>query len=159
MTTDEPPIMPTADEAAEGDRVAPPGLVTAAYWLWLAAGAIGLAGGLAVLLNQGPLADSYAKTQAVPRAEALEIVKGYTIWLIVGSAVFLVLYWLLAYQARNGVRKARTLLLVVGALSAFFQYGFGRVTIFGLVCAFLTVVGMAMLYFPPARRFYDQHGR
>ena len=151
--------MPTADEADGGERVAPPGLVTAAYWVWLVAGALGLAGGIAVMLNQEPLADTYARTQRVPINQALDVVKGYTVWLIVGSAVFLLLYWLLAYQARRAVRKARVLLLVVGALSAFFQYGFGRVTIFGLLCAMLTVIAMALLYLPPARRFYDEHGR
>jgi hypothetical protein len=149
--------MPTADEAAE--RVTPPVVVTVAYWLWLVAGAIGLAGGLTVLLNQQFLADSYAKTQSVPLTEALDIVKGYTVWLILGSAVFLLLYWLLAYQARNGVRKARMLLLVVGLLSAFFQYGFGRITIFGLICAMATIIALALLFMPGAKRFYDAHGR
>ncbi|MGW5055413.1 hypothetical protein [Actinokineospora sp. NPDC004072] len=158
MTTEEPPIMPTADEAA-GPRAQPPGLVRAAYWLWLVAGAIGLAGGLVVLANRAVLVEGYAKAQAVPPAQADEVVQGLTVWLIAGSVVFLALYWLLAYQARTGVRKARTLLLVVGLLSAFFQYGFGRVTIFGLVCALLTIVAMAVLYFPSSRRFYDAHGR
>ena len=149
--------MPTAAEAAE--RVTPPPVVTIAYWLWLVAGAIGLAGGLTVLLNQQFLASSYSETQSVPLAEAVDIVKGYTVWLVAGSAVFLVLYWLLAYQARNGVRKARTLLLVVGLLSAFFQYGFGRITIFGLICALATIFALALLFMPGARRFYDAHGR
>ncbi|WP_189209385.1 hypothetical protein [Actinokineospora fastidiosa] len=158
MTTEEPPIMPTADEAA-GDQVRPPGLVSATYWLWLVAGAIGLAGGLAVMLNQRTLVDGMAKAQSLPPEQAQEIVQGLTVWLVTGSAVFLILYWLLAYQARTGVRKARTLLLVVGVLSAFFQYGFGRVTIFGLVCALLTVLAMALMYFPASRRFYDTHGR
>ncbi|MFC5285940.1 hypothetical protein ACFPM7_02660 [Actinokineospora guangxiensis] len=157
MTTDEPPIMPTADEA--GERVRPPMVVTVAYWLWLVAGAIGLAGGLTVLLNQQFLADSYATTQSVPLTEAMDIVKGYTVWLILGSAVFLLLYWLLAYQARNGVRKARMLLIVVGLLSAFFQYGFGRITIFGLICAMATIIALALLFMPGAKRFYDAHGR
>lgn len=149
--------MPTADEA--GERVTPPVVVTVSYWLWLVAGAVGLAGGLTVLLNQQFLADSYAETQSVPAAEAMDIVKGYTVWLIAGSAVFLLLYWLLAYQARGGARKARTLLIVVGLLSAFFQYGFGRITIFGLICAMATIIALALLFMPGAKRFYDAHGR
>ncbi|MGX7824160.1 hypothetical protein ACTG9Q_03620 [Actinokineospora sp. 24-640] len=157
-TRDGPPVMPTADEAG-GDRVDPPLIIHVAYWLWLVAGAVGLAGAVALMLNQGAVAANWARSSGVELIEARDIVKGYTVWLSVGSVVFLLFYLLLAHQARNGVRKARTLLLVTGVIGALFQYGFGRITIFGLLSTLLTLAAIALLVFPAARRFYDAHGR
>ena len=71
----------------------------------------------------------------------------------------LVFFALLAYQARRGVRKARTLLLVVGLFAALFEYTVGRVTILGLVSALLIIVAAGFLYSPPARRFYLEADR
>lgn len=150
--------MPTAGEAS-GDRVVPPAIIRVDYWLWLVAGAVGLAGAVTLMLNQGTVAANWARSSGVELPEARDIVKGYTIWLTVGSVVFLLLYLLLAHQARDGVRKARTLLLVTGVIGALFQYGFGRITIFGLLSTLLILAAIALLFFPAARRFYDTHGR
>lgn len=156
--TSEPPIMPTADEADDGDRVAPPTMVTAAYWLWIVAGAIGLAGGVTAVQIQDTLVAGLVRLQGMPVPDAAEIVRGQTIFLISGSVVFLLLYWLLAHQARNGVRKARTLLVVVGVLGGLFQFLFA-IRLFGALAVFLAMVALVLLYLGPARRFYDAHGR
>ncbi|WP_156758032.1 hypothetical protein [Actinokineospora pegani] len=151
------PVMPTADEADEGARGDAPGAVRAAFWVWVVAGAVGLAGAIYFFVNR----ENWVRAQVRlnPDLLALDVqatATGLGAWLIAGAAMFLVFFVLLAYQARRGIRKARALLLVLGLFAALFEYTLGRVTIYGLLSALLIIIAAGMLYSPRARRFYRE---
>lgn len=155
----EPPVMPTADEAGP-DRVDAPGAVRASFWLWVLAGATGLLGAILLVVHRGTVVDVLAEANpALARGRVEETVKGLTVWLTAGSVMFLVFFVLLAHKVRGGIRKARTLLVVVGLFSALFQYAVGRLGLLGPVSALLTLLALAMLFMPSARRFFAESGR
>ncbi len=146
--------MPTAAEAGE-PAVEAPAVVRVAFWVWVAAGLLGVVG--AVLFFA--LRAEWAQGQVRNRPELAirdvdDLATGLSWWLVIGSTMFLGFFLLLAHQARRGVRKARTLLLVLGVFAALFEYSVGRVTIYGLLSALLVVVATGLLYAPAARRFF-----
>jgi hypothetical protein len=149
--------MPTADEAfaAGEDRSDAPPVVRAAFWVWIAAGAIAVAGAVLFFSLRDRLVEETLRQQ--PKLTKVDLdaaATGLAWWLLLGSVMFLGLIILLAYKARGGTRKARTLLVVVGAISALFQYTIGRVGLLGLVSALLTIVAAGMLFMPTARKFF-----
>ncbi|WP_424190092.1 hypothetical protein ACOBQX_14715 [Actinokineospora sp. G85] len=151
------PVMPTADEADADARGDAPGVVRAAFWVWVVAGAVGLGGAIFFFVQRAEWVRAQVRVNPELRVLDLEATAtGLGAWLIAGAAMFLVFFVLLAYQARRGVRKARTLLLVLGLFAALFEYTLGRVTIYGLVSALMIIVAVGMLYSPRARRFYRE---
>ncbi|CRK60196.1 hypothetical protein [Alloactinosynnema sp. L-07] len=161
MTSDEskpePPVMPTADEAtaAGENRVDAPGVVRAAFWVWVAAGVAGVIGSvLFFALRSRLIAETLKQRPELSQAELERTATGLSWWLLLGSIMFLGFFVLLAHKARGGTRKARTLLVTVGVFAAMFQYTIGRVGILGLVSALLIVVALGMLYMPKSRAFF-----
>lgn len=161
VTEDEPkreaPIMPTADEAylAGEDRTDAPGVVRAAFWVWVAAGVVGLFGALSFFFLRSKIVEETLRRQpGQNKAELERIATGLSWWLVLGSLMFLGFFVLLAYKARGGTRKARTLLVVVGVFAALFQYSVGRVGILGLFSTLLILVALGMMFMPAARKFF-----
>ncbi|GLZ38211.1 hypothetical protein Acsp05_18350 [Actinokineospora sp. NBRC 105648] len=149
--------MPTADEADA--RTDAPRVVRAAFWIWVLAGVLGVVG--AVLFFA--LREEWARRQVelYPQLRSVDVEQtatGLSWWLLVGSIMFFGFFLLLAHQARRGVRKARTLLLVLGVFATLFEYAAGRVTVYGLASALSTIVAVGMLYSGSARRFYRHDG-
>ncbi|WP_436492572.1 hypothetical protein [Actinokineospora sp. HUAS TT18] len=161
MTTDEPqhepPVMPTADEAvaAGEDRKDAPTVVRVAFWVWVAAGLAGVVGSVLFFALRSRLIDETLKQKPeLNRVQLEQTATGLSWWLLLGSIMFLGFFILLAYKARGGTRKARTLLVTVGVFAALFQYTIGRVGILGLLSALLIVVGLGLLYMPKSRAFF-----
>jgi hypothetical protein len=153
------PVMPTADEAAAAGlaRADAPRVVRVGFWVWIAAGLIGVVGAVLFLVLRDEWADLQLRNN--PGQSASEIrgpAAGLSWWLLSGSVMFLAFFVLLAHNARRGVRKARTLLSVLGIFAALFEYSLGRVTIYGLVSALLVIVAVGLSYAPPARRFFAE---
>lgn len=156
-TPREAPVMPTAEEAAAAGqaRTDAPRVVRVSFWLWIAAGVIGLVGAVLFLVLRDEWADIQVRSnpgQSI--ADMRGLAAGLSWWLLAGSVMFLAFFVLVGYNARRGVRKARTLLLVLGVFAALFEYSLGRVTIYGLISALLIIVAAGLLYAPPARRFF-----
>ncbi|MGQ0839274.1 hypothetical protein [Actinokineospora sp.] len=153
---DEAPVMPTAAEAeAAGEsRTDAPRVVKVAFWVWIAAGVTGVAGAVLFFALRDRLVE--AELRRRPDLDPVVLDQstiGLSWWLLAGSVMFLGFFALLAYKARGGVRKARTLLVTLGVFAALFQYTIGRVGLLGLVSALLIVVAVGLLYAPAARRF------
>ncbi|RLK60657.1 hypothetical protein CLV68_1166 [Actinokineospora cianjurensis] len=155
--------MPTADEAVV--RTDPPIAVRTSFWLWALAGLLGVVGAaLFFALRDDWALRQYERLRAagdavVTAGQVAETAAGLSWWLLVGSVMFLGFFLLLAYQARRGVRKARTLLLVLAVFGALFQYSVGRVTIYGLGSALVIIVAIGLLFTRSARRFFPVHDR
>ncbi|GAA3003612.1 hypothetical protein [Actinokineospora diospyrosa] len=155
---EEPPVMPTADEAEV--RTDPPIAVRVSFWLWVLAGTLGVVGAaLFFTLREDWALREYERARAAGKAtftvaELTQTAIGLSWWLLLGSIMFLGFFLLLAYQARRGVRKARTLLLVLAVFGALFQYSVGRVTIYGLGSSLVIIVAVGLLYTKGGRRFF-----
>ncbi|SER74214.1 hypothetical protein SAMN04487818_1057 [Actinokineospora terrae] len=155
--------MPTADEAVV--RTDPPIAVRVSFWLWALAGLLGVVGAaLFFVLREDWALRQYERLRAagdavVTAGQVSETATGLSWWLLVGSVMFLGFFLLLAHQARRGVRKARTLLLVLAVFGALFQYSVGRVTIYGLGSALVIIVAIGLLFTRSARRFFPVHDR
>ncbi|GAA3020331.1 hypothetical protein [Actinokineospora globicatena] len=155
---EEPPVMPTADEAEV--RTDPPIAVRVSFWMWVLAGALGIVGAVLFFrLRDDWALREYERFRAagkseVSAADLAATANGLSWWLLLGSAMFFGFFLLLAYQARRGVRKARTLLLVVAVFAALFQYSVGRVTIYGLGSSLVIIVAVGLLFGKGGRRFF-----
>ncbi|OLR90738.1 hypothetical protein [Actinokineospora bangkokensis] len=153
----EAPVMPTAAEveAAGEGRPPAPRPVRAAFWVFLAAGVVGLVGSVLFFALRDEWAEVQIRSsQGRDLPDMHETAKGLSWWLLVGSVMFLAFFALLAHAARRGERKARTLLVVLSVFAALFEYTIGRVTIYGLVAALLIIIGVVLLYLPGSRAFF-----
>ncbi|PPK69418.1 hypothetical protein V5P93_006940 [Actinokineospora auranticolor] len=154
---EEPPVMPTADEVAA--RADAPRVVRISFWVLVAAGVSGIVGAVLFLALRADWAR--LRVERAPELRLSDVQANATTlswWLVIGTVTFLGFFVLLSTQARRGVRKARTLLLVVGVFATLFEYSIGRVTVYGLFSALLTVVGVGLLFFKSARPFYPHDG-
>ncbi len=152
--------MPTADAAEDAAPGRAPGVVRAGFWVLLAAGVVGIIGGsLFFALREEWARDQVKRMPDLNLADQTQAAIGLSWWLVLGAAMFLSFFLLLGYQALRGVRKARTLLLVIAVFASIFEYALGRVTIYGQLSSLLTLVGIGLFYVRGARRFYPSPDR
>ena len=154
---EEPPVMPTADEAAAAAPEQPaPGSVRYAFIAWILAAIVGLANSVLMLAYKERLIDSAIKNNKNPNVTNDQIASGTTtlLWMfLVGSVVFGALFVLFAYKAHGGVRRARTLLLVLGVITVLYYFLILRTTL-GLMSALLALTASILLYLPKASEYF-----
>lgn len=153
----EPPVMPTAREAARDRTDQPvPRVIRFSFYLWIAAGVVGVIGGIAMLLGKQALIDDVVDANEDPNISAEQIADGMTtlLWMhMVVTVVFAALFALFAYKAQAGVRRSRMMLTIVVVIVVVFYYVLFR-TQFGLLSALLAAVATALLYLPSTRDYF-----
>ncbi|HWM04734.1 MAG TPA: DUF6264 family protein [Actinophytocola sp.] len=153
----ERPVMPTAREAARDRSDLPmPRVLRISFYLWIVAGAVGMVGGILMLLTKQSLIDDVVAANEDTSITPQQIADGMTtlLWMhMVVTVVFAVLFALFAYKAQNGVRRARMMLTIVVVIVVIFYYALFR-TQLGLLSALLAAIATAMLYVPSARDYF-----
>jgi hypothetical protein len=153
----EPPVMPTADEAA-AEAPAPderPVPVRYAFVVWVLAGIFAIVNAVDLLIDKQALIDAWIKTKD-PNITDEQVASGVNtlLWmLLVAAVVFAVLFALFAYKAQDAVRRARLLLTVLCVLTVLF-YFLILPTQFGLMTALLSLAATVLMYLPSSNRFY-----
>jgi ABC-type multidrug transport system permease subunit len=155
---EEPPVMPTADEAAATHRppAERPAPVRYAFVVWVLAGLVGIVNAVIMLLNKQTLIDYSIKQNRDPKISAAQIAStaNTLLWMfLVGAVVFAVFFALFAYKAQDGVRRARLLLTMLCLVTvAFYFLVLGTVP--GVMVALLTLIASVLLYLPSSNRFF-----
>jgi cytochrome bd-type quinol oxidase subunit 2 len=153
----EPPVMPTADEAAAQARPANerPAPVRYAFMVWVLAGIIAVLNGIVLLANKQRLVDVWTQNKA-PGITDEQVARGATtlLWMfLVAAVVFALLFALFAYKAQEGVRRARVMLTVLCVVTVAFYILILRTSL-GLMAAMLSIIATVLLYLPSANVFF-----
>lgn len=156
----EPPVMPTAEEAAaELDGAGPPPTtLNLARSVWIAAAVMGLVHSALALINKNRIADALVElnTNSTITADQLRSSTNTLLWtMLIGAVGFGVFYVLLAFKAREGVRRARTILAGLAVISVLFYYALS-VNFYGLFTALLALVGTVLLFLPKSSRYFRE---
>ena len=153
----EPPIMPTAAEAArdrpQSDRPAP---VRYAFVVWVIAGVLSIVNAVIMLANKQELIDYSIKQNKDPNINNDQIINGANtlLWMfMVAAVVFAVLFTLFAYKAQDGVRRARLMLTMLCVVTVAFYFLILR-TVPGIMVALLALVATVMLYLPKVNQYF-----
>jgi hypothetical protein len=154
----EPPVMPTAEEAAAArwpaeERPAP---VRYAFIVWILAGAFSVLNSSLMLVNKQDLIDYSIKQNRNPSISNEQIARGANtlLWMfLVAAVVFAVLFTLFAYKAQDGIRRARLMLTMLCILTVVF-YFFVLRTVPGLMVALLSLIATVLLYTPRANAYF-----
>jgi hypothetical protein len=157
-TPAEPPVMPTAQEAAATrpqDRERPPE-VRYSFVLWVLAGVFGIVDAIVLLTMKQGLIDTSIRNNKNPNATNEQIANGVTIllWMLVVTAVALAAFYaLFAFKAQESIRRARLLLTMLCVLTLLFHI-FVKTTPFGWLTALLALGATVLLYLPRSLKFY-----
>ncbi|GAA4541544.1 hypothetical protein [Amycolatopsis samaneae] len=143
--------------------------VTVSVVLWIASGAVLIAGQIALLVVKQQLIDAIVKTTNEstapgPKPSPADIAAGTTtlVWtLFVGAVVFALLVALFAYKARQGTRSARSVLTGLAILEAVFELVFfrGGLNAFLLVSLLLAVIALILMYLPSVATYFPKVGK
>jgi hypothetical protein len=149
--------VPSPEENRPGAAPTPtvPSVVTIAFWLWMAAGTLLLAGAVFAFAARREAIDHYISQNKDPNVTPDDIDKSVTmsLWILLISCVMLAAaYGMLALRARTGQLRARTFLAAVGVFGALLMYFAGTLVTFA--GGFLGLIALALLYTPPATRYY-----
>lgn len=137
--------------------VGAPIVVTIAFWLWMAAGTLLLAGAVFAFAARREAIDHYVSVNKDPNVTPEDIDTSVTtsLWVLLISCVMLAAaYGMFALRARTGVLRARTILAAVGVFGALLMYFAG--TLITFAGGFLGLIALSLLFTPPATRFYKQ---
>ncbi|WP_103351874.1 hypothetical protein [Amycolatopsis sp. CA-128772] len=153
------PVLPGAKAA----KAKPPRPVTVSFWLWLAGGVLLILGYVQLMAGKSAVIDRYVKGTTNPKISPQMIADGVTamLWyLLVGSAVFTLLFLLFAYKAREGTRSARTVLTVLPIVMVLLIFTFAPVlTYLTLVAVLLFVIALVLLYLPSVAGYFPKVGK
>jgi hypothetical protein len=132
-----------------------PAVVRYSFWAWIAAGAIGLIDGILLWSVKNVLVDQAIKQNPTLNADQIRSgANNLVLFVMVSAVLFAALYVYFAYRARDGVKSARTTLLIVGivhlVLSLLIPVSY--LVLFGVV---LSIIGIILLYLPAARAYYS----
>lgn len=134
-----------------------PTVVTIAFWLWMAAGTLLLAGAVFAFAARRQAIDYGISQNKNPNVtpDVIDTSVTVSLWILLVSCVMLAAaYGMFALRARTGQLRARTFLTAVGVFGALLMYFTGTpITIAG---GFLGLIALALLYTPPATRYYKQ---
>lgn len=154
---EEPPVMPTAAEAAQRrSTLTAPASVRYALVVWPAAGVAGIVDWIIWLANKDRLIDFLIDRNRQPNVTKDDVAEGATtmLWmLLLAAVVFAVLFTLFAYKAQEGLRRARLILTVLCVIIVVFYVWLFREYI-GLLVAGLAVLATVLLYLPKANEFF-----
>jgi peptidoglycan/LPS O-acetylase OafA/YrhL len=153
----EPPVMPTADEAAlDRPEGGPPRTVRYAFVVWVIAGVLGIVNAVLLLVYKQELIDTAIKNNKNPKITNDQIIQGTStlLWsFLIAAVVFAALFTLFAYKAQDGVRRARLLLTMLCLVTVVFYFLILRTT-FGLMTALLALAATVLLYTPKAAEYF-----
>ncbi|ADJ42307.1 hypothetical protein AMES_0485 [Amycolatopsis mediterranei S699] len=153
------PVLP----GERAPKAAPPRPVAVSFWLWLAGGVVLILGYVQLLTGKSAVIDRYVKGTTDPKITPQMIADGVTamLWfLLVGSAVFSLLFLLFAYKAREGTRSARTVLTVLPIVMLLLIFTFAPVlTYLTLVAVLLFVIALVLLYLPSVSGYFPKVGK
>ncbi|TCO65232.1 hypothetical protein [Actinocrispum wychmicini] len=139
-----------------GDTDAPP-VVRYSFWTWIFAGAVGLIDAVLLWSVKNALVDQAIRQNTNSTVSADQIRSGADnlVWFVtITAVVFAVAYAFFAYRARDGIRSARTTLLVVGVFHLLLSM-LVTVSYLVLFSVLLSIVGMVLLYLPTARAYFN----
>lgn len=139
-----------------GDTDAPK-LVRYSFWTWIAAGVVGLLDAVLLWSLKNALIDQAVKANTDPKITPDAIhsgVNNFVIYTLISAVVFGVLYVYFAYRARDGVRSARTV-LVIGAVVRLLLGMLTSMSYYALFGVLLSIVAAVLLYMPAARAYYN----
>ncbi|EOD67515.1 hypothetical protein [Amycolatopsis vancoresmycina] len=153
------PVLP----GAKAPKAKPPRPVAVSFWLWLAGGVLLVLGYVQLMVGKSAVIDRYVKGTTDPKISPQMIADGVTamLWfLLVGSAVFTLLFLLFAYKAREGTRSARTVLTVLPIVMVLLIFTFAPVlTYLTLVAVLLFVIALVLLYLPSVSGYFPKVGK
>jgi uncharacterized protein DUF6264 len=156
---EEPPVMPTAAEAAAARADLPEGrptVVRYAFVVWLLAGLSGVLNAVIMLSNKQAFIDHAITQNHSPNISNDQIASGATtlLWMfLVAAVIFAVLFSLFAYKAQEAVRRARLMLTFLCLINVVFYLVILQVYLSPLVAA-LTLAGTVLLYLPRSNYFF-----
>lgn len=153
------PVLP----GAKAPKAKPPRPVAVSFWLWLAGGVLLILGYVQLMASKSDVIDRYVKGTTDPKISPQMIADGVTamLWfLLVGSAVFTLLFLLFAYKAREGTRSARTVLTVLPIVMVLLIFTFAPVlTYLTLIAVLLFVIALVLLYLPSVSGYFPKVGK
>ncbi|GAA1025970.1 MULTISPECIES: hypothetical protein [Amycolatopsis] len=153
--TDVPAYLsPSAAPAGARSR---PAAITGAFWAYVAATLVGLAGAVFLFFSRDALADAMRRTngQNAARLTDAQIDQAVTIGVIVAAMLaiaFALLHLLFAFKLRVGRNRARIVLTVLTALQVVSLLA-GRATVIGSVSAVFALVGVILSFLPQASQY------
>ncbi|ATY16485.1 hypothetical protein CU254_20130 [Amycolatopsis sp. AA4] len=147
---------PSAEPPAEAPPR--PGVITGAFWAFVAATLVGLVGAVVLFFARDALADAMrrANGQNAARLTDAQIDQAVTIGIVVGAVIAIaiaLLRLLFAFKLRAGRNWARIVLTVLTALQVLSLLA-GQSTVVGYVSTALAVVGVVLSFLPDANQYF-----
>ncbi|OZM75246.1 hypothetical protein CFN78_00535 [Amycolatopsis antarctica] len=155
------PAPPPLSASADRPSGPPPKLVNISFGLWIAAGIVLVVGFVVTLAGKQQVIDELIRVNQDDRITNEQIASGTSalLWtLLFGAVVFAVLFALFAYKARDGARKARTILTVLFAITFVFQLLLFS-TLVTLFAMLLAAVALVLLYLPSVSSHFPKAPR
>lgn len=156
-----PPAPKPSGEETQAPSGPPPKPVNISFWLWIAAGLVLVVGFAITLAGKQQIIDELIRVNQDDRITDEQIADGTTslLWMLLfGAVVFAALFALFAYKAREGTRKARTILTVLAAITFVFQLLLFS-TIVTLFSMLLAVIALVLLYLPSVADYFPKAPR
>jgi hypothetical protein len=134
----------------------PPGTLRFSLYFFVAAGGIWLLSMVASLIYKQDIIDNEIKRNTNPKVTPDQIAGAVNqiLWIVtVAALAFTVFLALFGYKAREGTRRARTLVTIFAAVLVLFHLLLNG-TRFGILSAMFALAGLALLWSPSARRYF-----
>jgi len=148
------PVLP----GERAPKAAPPKPVAVSFWLWLAGGVVLILGYVQLMAGKSAVIARYVEGTKDPKITPQMIADGVTamLWfLLVGSAVFTLLFLLFAYKAREGTRSARTVLTGFAVACVLFQLGIFY-SVPSIIATLLLVIALVLMYLPSVADYFPK---
>lgn len=132
-------------------------MITGAFWAYVAATLVGLAGAVALFFSRDALTDTMrrANGQNAARLTDAQIDQAVTVGIIVGVVIAVaiaLLRLLFAFKLRAGRNWARIVLTVLTALEVVSLLA-GQSTVIGYVSTALAVLGVILSFLPESNQY------
>lgn len=147
------PAYPSPSAGTPAEAPPRPAVITGAFWAFVAATLVGLAGAVFLFFAHDTLADAMrrANGQNSARLTDAQIDQAVTIGIVVGVVIAL-LRLLFAFKLRAGRNWARIVLTVLTALQVISLLA-GQSTVIGYVSTGLAVLGVVLSFLPEANQY------
>lgn len=151
------PAYPSPSAGTPAEAPPRPAVITGAFWAFVAATLVGLAGAVFLFFAHDTLADAMrrANGQNSARLTDAQIDQAVTIGIVVGvviAVVIALLRLLFAFKLRAGRNWARIVLTVLTALQVISLLA-GQSTVIGYVSTGLAVLGVVLSFLPEANQY------
>ncbi|GAB3383147.1 hypothetical protein [Amycolatopsis echigonensis] len=151
------PAYPSPSDGTPAAAPPRPAVITGAFWSFVAATVVGLAGAVFLFFARDTLTDAMrrANGQNATRLTEAQIDQAVTIGIVVGAViavVFALLHLLFAFKLRAGRNWARIVLTVLTALQVVSLLA-GQGTVVSYVGAAFAVLGVVLSFLPEANQY------